>query len=367
MKIAVIGAGMSGVIFAINRKKLHPKDEVIIFEHLDKPLKKILATGNGKCNIGNVNDITDQIDNEFAVSILKQYDFEHQKEFLNSLNIKIKVMNGLAYPISESAVTVRNALVKAMEKYGVTIKLESTIEDYKFDNGHIVLKTNEQEYGVDKLVFATGGKSSPLLERHGYKIKQFKPALCPIWTKNLTKKAEGARVKANVKLIVDDKIVFDEDGELLFKERGLSGIVIFNMSRILASLPPKPYKIVIDFLPGVSEEELFEFAKDHDVEVLLDAYMHPSIAKWMATTKLNKKETIQQLKRMTMTFDKLYDFDNSQISVGGITFDQLNESLESKKEKGIYFLGELLDYDAPCGGHNLMWAIATGLFLSEKI
>lgn len=377
MIIGVVGAGVSGVTFAISRKKLHPNDEVVIFEHLNKVLKKVLATGNGKCNIANENDISDNYENPLVKSILKTYDIAIIKEFLNSLDIKVKSINGLLYPITESAVTVRNAFIKNMEKFGVKVHLNVSSIDYKIKNNGIEVVTNEGKYKFDKLVFATGGKSSPklgsdgsilpLLKSHGYKFKEFKPALCPIYVKENTKRIDGVRVKSLVKVYSQDQLIFEESGEVLFKEKGLSGIVIFNASRVIANAPNNLIRIYIDLLPNVTNKELEVFLKDHNQDELLESYIHPTLARYISELKLSKKELVRYLKGMPFTFDKLYDFDNSQVSVGGIEFNSINEDLSSKSEKGVHFLGELLDYTAPCGGYNLMWAMATGLHLAKEM
>ena len=377
MKIGVIGAGASGIVFAINRKMLFPKDEVIVFEHLDKPLKKILATGNGKCNIANTVDISDQYNEPIIKSILKEYKYNVQKEFLEKINIKTKLVGNLAYPISESAVTVRNALLKACDKYGVKIELESSPIDYQLSGDIITLFTNKGEFKLDKLVFATAGKSSPnlgsdgsivpLLEKHGYKLIEFRPVLCPIYTRNRTKEVDGTRFKGKVSVYDDDeKLIFEELGEVLFKDRGLSGIVIFNSTRYMKD--EKPYRIRLDLLPDVSKEELKDFLKKNGRESLLEAYLHPNLAKYILKSDPNDKELIDHhLKAMTFIYDKAYGFEVSQVSAGGIRFKNVDAYLESKSEKGIYFIGELLDYDGPCGGYNLMWAIATGLHVSKNI
>lgn len=374
MKIAVIGGGVSGSTFAINRKKNHPEDEIFIFEHTDKLLKKVLATGNGKCNIANNGDLTSIYYSPLVKNIIKKYNFDYQKSFLESINIKTKLVGDLSYPISESAVTVRNAYLKAIDKLDIKIITEVDINDYYLDDNKYVLEANKESFKFDLIVFAIGGKSLPksgsdgslipLLLNHHYKFNEFVPALCPIYTKEKTKILDGTRVKANVTLLEDNKEIFNESGEVLFKERGLSGIVIFNMSRIIAKDINKEYQIKLDLLPEISKKELIDFLKKNDKETLLESYLHPNLVKYIS----NKNEDVIDLvKSLSFTFDKLYGFENSQISVGGIKLDEISDKLESKKEKGIYFLGELLDIDAPCGGYNLMWAIGSGLYLSDVI
>ena len=377
MKIGVIGAGVSGIIFAIKRKMDHPKDEVIVFEHLDKPLKKILSTGNGKCNIGNQNPLPNDSKNAIVEHILTKYDFEAQKEFLNSLNIKTKLVNGLSYPISESAITVRNLLLQSCEQFGVQIITEIELKEYKFKDQQIELNTSNGNYIFDKLIFATGGKSSPklgsdgsilpLLAEHGYRLNEFQPALCPVYTKEKTRLLDGTRVKAKVTLLRNSKECFIEEGEVLFKEHGLSGIVIFNASRVIACDIKSSYLFTIDLLPQISEEELAIFLNEKGRDVLLDSYLHPNLVKYINSLNIKDDKLPSLLKSLPFTFDKLYGFDFSQVSVGGIKFQDVDNTLQSKIESNVYFLGELLDYSAPCGGYNLMWAIGTALFLSEKM
>ena len=377
MKIGVVGAGVSGIIFAINRKMKHPRDEVIVFEHLDKPLKKILSTGNGKCNIGNKNPHKESGKNAIVEHILNEYGYEKQKEFLNSLNIKTKLVNDLEYPISESAITVRNLLLQSAEENKVKIYTEINVVDYEIIEDGIILKTDNGEYILDKLIFATGGKSSPklgsdgsilaILKKHDYSLIEFIPALCPIKTKEKTKVLDGTRVKANVTVYSDKKVTFKEEGELLFKDHGLSGIVIFNASRIIAKNIYKLNEFKIDLLPCILEKDLNAFLKEKGRDALLNAYLHPNLIKYINELKIKDDKLVSTLKSLPFTFQELYGFDYSQISVGGIDFDDLSPQLESLKEEGVYFIGELLDYDAPCGGHNLMWAIGTGLYLSDKM
>ena len=129
----------------------------------------------------------------------------------------------------------------------------------------------------------------------------------------------------------------------------------------------KPYNIKINLLPDISKEELEQFLKKNGQEALLNAYLHPRLAKSILKSQVPDHQIIDWLKGVTYTFDKPYGFDNSQVSIGGIEFSDIDENLGSKIERGIHFLGELLDYDAPCGGYNLMWAVGTGLFLAKKL
>lgn len=371
MKIAVIGGGVSGVTFAINRKRNHPEDEIFIFEHTDKLLKKVLATGNGKCNIANAGEII--YSNNTANNIIVRYNYDYQNKFLDSLNIKTKLVGNLSYPISESAATVRNAFLKEIDRLRIKVITNCNLLDYCQKEAGYVLKTDLGDYQFDSILFAVGGKSLPksgsdgsllpILEKHHYHIDEMVPALCPIYTKEKTKVLDGTRVKARVTVKSDNKIIFEESGEVLFKDKGLSGIVIFNASRVIAHNLNKTYNIELDLLPDVPVDELQSFYKKNNKQTLLESYLHPNLVKYLE----NSSDVIKDIKSLSFTFDKLYGFENSQISVGGISLSNINDKLESKIEKNIYFAGELIDIDAPCGGYNLMWAIGSGLYLSDII
>ena len=371
MKIAVIGGGVSGVSFAINRKRNHPQDEIFIFEHTDKLLKKVLATGNGKCNIANAGEVI--YSNNIADNIINKYNFDYQNKFLDSLNIKTKLVGNLSYPISESAATVRNAFLKEVERLKIKVITNCNLLEYYKKEAGYVLKTDLGDHQVDSIIFAVGGKSLPksgsdgsllpILKKHNYRINELVPALCPIYTKEKTKILDGTRVKAKVTVKSNSEIIFEESGEVLFKEKGLSGIVIFNVSRIIAHDLSKKYNIELDLLPDVSIEELKAFYKKNNKQTLLESYLHPNLVKYLE----NSNNVVKDIKSLSFIFDKLYGFENSQISVGGISLSDISNNLESKLEKNIYFAGELIDIDAPCGGYNLMWAIGSGLYLSDII
>ncbi len=256
MRVLIIGAGVSGITCAINIKRTYPGDDITVIEHLDKPLKKILATGNGKCNFANANlDINKYSNPKFVESILREYDFKKQMDFYDSVSIRYKLINELAYPMSESAITVRNALLNECKKLGIKINLSEAIIDYEAKK-EITVKTDKNIYKVDKLVFATGGCSQKnlgsdgslfsLLSKHGYSIIPPLAGLCPIITKEKMKVLDGVRVKALVSLYKDGKEIHKESGEVLFKDHGLSGIVIMNISSIIARDTKRKYEIMIE-------------------------------------------------------------------------------------------------------------------------
>lgn len=375
MKVIIIGAGASGVMAAINYKRNHLNDDVLIIEHLDKPLKKILATGNGKCNLGNSElNISNYSNSEFVGEILKDYDFDQYVKFLDSLNIHTKLNGNLLYPISESAISVKDALLNEVDRLGIKINSSEEFVDY-IVNKKISVKTNIKNYECDKLFITGAGKSSPklgsdgsvfnILVNHGYKYRKFEPGLTPIYTKENTKILDGIRVKANVSLFKDEKLIHKESGEVLFKPNGLSGIVIFNISRIIAKAPQYAYKIKLDLLEQYKEFELENLCKNQTNIDFLKGFIHPTLVKYFVQNHFDK-DPIKHIKALTFEFKDFYGFEFSQVSIGGLKVENFTNSLESKLEKNVFCLGELIDVDGPCGGYNLTWAFYSALKATSK-
>ncbi len=368
MKIIIIGGGASGIVAAINYKRNHKGDDVLVIEQLATPLKKLLASGNGKCNLGNSNiDYSLYNNPEFAKLIISEYDY---KELFSSISIETKTVGDLAYPVSESAVSVKEALLNSVKKLGISIKTEEKLIDYSVKN-QIEVVTNKNKYFADKLYFAGGLKSSPklgsdgsvldILSKHGYKIKLPQPGLSPLFTKEKTKLIDGIRVKARVSLFENRNLIHEEDGEVLFKEHGLSGIVIFNTMSLIARTPEEDHVISIDLLPEFSEKYLENYRKTHKFSEFLLAFLNPKISMYLQERFKNEDAIFASLKDLRFTFDKSYGFDFSQVSVGGIQVSEVDENLMSKREKNVFIIGELLDIDGPCGGYNLTWTFASAI------
>ena len=368
MKILIVGAGASGIVAAINYKRNHKTDDVLVIERLDSSLKKLLASGNGKCNLGNSNIDFSLFNNpEFAKSVIEGYDY---KKFFSSISIETKTFGDLAYPVSESAVSVKEALLNSAKSLGISVKNGEKLIDFSIKN-LIEVTTDKQKYSVDKLFLAGGLKSSPklgsdgsvldILSKHGYIVTSPEAGLCPIFTKEKTKTVDGVRVKSTVNLLKNGKLIHKEAGEVLFKEHGLSGIVIFNTASIISRDLKANYKIVLDLLPDFSDEYLKKYRNSHKFSELLLAFLNPKLSKYLTERFKNEDQIFSSLKSLEFTFDKTYGFDFSQVSVGGVDVSEVDENLMSKREKNVYIIGELLNIDGPCGGYNLTWAFASAI------
>lgn len=352
-RVAIIGGGISGCFAAIRIKEKHPDYQVAIFESNDKLLKKIYATGNGKCNFANAGELKNKYNDDFALQIIKDFSTNDLVSYFNNIGVKSKRIGDLYYPYSESAETVANHLLKRINDLKVDIHLSCNIKDYR--NGVIYL--DEGTFNYDVLIISVGGKSSPqlgsngsfhhILKEHGYDFKESSPSLCPIKSKENTKMVDGLRSKVFVSLYQGNKLIHDEEGELLFKKDGLSGMVIFNLTHFINKLNnKKDVKIHIDFAKGIEGD--------------IDSLVHPKIAKYLKDNRLDIHNTV-------FTFKDFYGFENSQVTSGGVLLSNLNSDLSSKKENNVFLIGEILNIDAVCGGFNMMWAFASAEKASESI
>ena len=352
MRIGIIGGGASGTFAAIRIKELNPSFDVAIIERNDKLMKKVAVTGNGRCNYANLGSLENKYNNPFANQIINNLKPTELVDVFERYGIHPTKIDNLIFPVSLSAQTVVLMLNKRLEELGVKICLNEKVLDYQINNNECVLKTDKQTHVFDKMVFSCGGKAYPqlgtdgslfdILRQHGYQIEELSPSLSPIKVKENTKKISGQRVKCLVSLLYKDKPYYKEEGEVLFKDDGLSGIVILNMSQKINNLPDKKaVKIVLDLAPNknVKPDQYIEF-------------VHPKVAAYLTDNNLS-------INNLVFTFKNFYDFNVAEVSHGGVSLDEVTNNLQSKKENKVFFTGEVLDIDGMCGGFNLMFAFAS--------
>lgn len=361
MKIGIIGAGASGAYLAIRVKEKNPSFDVTIIERNDKILKKVLVTGNGRCNYANMGDLTGKYNNEFANKLLNEFKPQDIVAVFDKYGIHPTYLDELVFPTSMSAQTVVLMLNKKIEELDIKVKVNESVIDYQKKDDKFYVQTNESQYIFDKLVVSAGGKSYPqlgtdgalldILKKKGYKIETLSPSLSPIKTKENTKRISGQRAKAKVSLVKDNKVIYEEDGEVLFKDDGLSGIVILNMSSYINRLnDQKGLKLVLDLAPNANSIKQNQYYE----------YVAPKIAEYLISNDLD-------IHHLSFTFKDFYDYKIAEVSHGGLSLSEVNDSLESKKEKGLYFTGEVLDIDGMCGGYNLMFAFASAEKVSRAL
>ena len=390
-EIAVIGGGASGLMAAITAKK--SGKEVIILERKDRILKKVLITGNGRCNITNVNA---NISNYFGKNIssveniLNRFTPQDTMDFFNGLGIVCNEENrGKVYPLSGQASSVVDALRFEAEKLGIKIekdgfKFKIYSEDRKkIEAGRVILAAGGQSYPE----LGSNGSGFELAKELGHSVTKLSPSIVQLKTeKNQVKGLQGIKTDVAVTAYGDNKKICTYDGELLFTDYGISGNVVFNISFVMPLY--KNVEFEIDFMEKFDYNELYEMLKERKkimshltMENYFNGMINKKLGQFLSKVsgieKLSKpvkdlsdsdiRKLCTVLKKYRMKILETTGFKNAQVTAGGVSLDEVNiETLESKIVKGLYFSGEVLDVYGECGGFNLQWAWASGYIAGEN-
>ena len=391
MKIAVIGGGASGIATAIYSKRICKENSVTVFERSDRVLKKLLATGNGRCNLSNT-DISPE--NYFSHNpkelqdILDAFSPFEERQFFKSLGILFCEENGRIYPYSRRANAVSDALRFECEHLGIKIRTGQFIDKIvKENNGFSILG----EF-FDKVVISAGGFSAPsfgtdgncfkLLSSLGHTISETCYALSPVKVKENVKQLKGIRAICRVTLKDRGKAIKSESGELQLTDYGLSGIAIMQISRLCK----KGSLIEIDLMPDFSEIELTKLLKERaktlshlKADDFLTGFLHKMLGQYVlgrcrinanfSAGELSSYELeilAKEIKALSFTVDTVLGKEQSQVTCGGALLSEFDaKTLESKIIPGLFCTGEALDSVGDCGGYNLHWAWATAYVASK--
>lgn len=386
--VIIIGGGASGIICALRLRQLSDEISITILEKQSRIGKKILVTGNGRCNITNI-DIGSQYYNhqDFMENVLKKFTYKDSEEFFKELGILFRLDNaGRAYPYSESAKSFLDLLLYHLEKGKIKIKpLQEVISVRKLSNQYSIY-TDNQIYYAKYVVFATGGqayinftnKSYDILESLNHHIVPIKPGLVPLKVMENTKALNGVRVKARASLMQNDKEIYASTGEIQFRNDGLSGILSLELSSFYNRLENKQNVLVsLDLMDDYNVNQIISFFskklhKDFSKENLLTGLFNKMLeAELIKRAKDGKGDFIDSLvnviKDFRFTIIDTYSFKNAQVTLGGVRIDQVNYSFESKLNENLYIIGEALDIDGNTGGFNLHFAWLSGVFSANNI
>lgn len=380
VKIAIVGGGSVG-LFISNLLLEHDECDVSIFEKNNKLGKKILASGNGKCNFTNVGDYKDKYNNEFANYIVNKFNVKKTLEvFSNNGLIYKKDSQNRCYPVSESSNSVLDVLKQGLKK--ANIYLDSEVRNiYKKENSYLI-EFNDKKEKFDYVVCCSGSAASNLgsnkaydyLEKLNIKMEKIKGSLAPVIVKENIGSLKGVRIKCLIKLFDGNDCIYLEDGEVMFKDDALSGIAIFNASNYI-NRKKGNYKIVLDLSYGMNREEIIKYFKNKDnVNLLFKGYLNDKLADYIIKTNnisnkyLNELDNLyNNIKSLTFNVIGVYDVYESQVCSGGVCLDEVNERLELKKLPNMYVGGELLDIDGMCGGYNLQFAWSSAGVIANDI
>lgn len=399
-EIAVIGGGASGLMAAITAKK--SGKEVIILERKDRILKKVLITGNGRCNITNVNA---NISNYFGKNIssveniLNRFTPQDTMDFFNELGIVCNEENrGKVYPLSGQASSVVDALRFEAEKLGIKIETEFYVRKIEKDGFKFrIYSEDKKKIEAGRVIIAAGGQSYPelgsngsgfeLAKELGHSVTKLSPSIVQLKTeKYQVKGLQGIKTDVAVTAYGDNKKICTYNGELLFTDYGISGNVVFNISFVMPLY--KNVEFEIDFMKKFDYNELYEMLKERKrilshltMENYFNGMINKKLGQFLSKVsgieKLSKpvkdlndsdiRKLCTVLKKHRMKILETTGFKNAQVTAGGVSLDEVNtETLESKIVKGLYFSGEVLDVYGECGGFNLQWAWASGHIAGEN-
>ncbi|GFO86732.1 MULTISPECIES: NAD(P)/FAD-dependent oxidoreductase [Anaerostipes] len=399
MKVIVVGGGAAGMMAAFWAAK--EGDDVILLEQNEKLGKKLFITGKGRCNVTNACGIEELLDHvvtnkEFLYSGFYSFSNEMVIELLEKLGCPMKIERGnRVFPLSDRSSDVIRALEQGLRQNGVEIRLNTKVKNILKDNGCAagVRLAGGDTVKADKVIVATGGMSYPstgstgdgyrFARENGHHITELVPALVPLQTAgDICSRLQGLSLR-NIKAVLtaDGKKVYDEFGEMLFTHFGVSGPVILSASSHLKQYRGKKLELHIDWKPALSDEQLdhrilrdfqkvmnkeFKNSLDHllpkkAIPVMIELSGIPGHKKVNEITKEERRRLLSLMKDFTLTVTGARGFKEAIITQGGIDVKEIDPgTMESKKIKGLYFAGEVLDLDAVTGGFNLQIAWSTG-------
>lgn len=366
----VIGAGASGLIASATLK-----GKTLLIEGSERVGKKILATGNGRCNLTNENLSGEFYSNPHFFQQVYGANKDIVTDFFKKVGLLLKAdKSGRVYPYTMQASTVLDVLRGEVKCDTVLSKKVLAIE--KGVEGYRVI-TDKEEYVSNYVVVATGGGKNNLLAPFVDQT-ELSPMLCPIKTDTThIKGLDGIRVQCGVRLYDGNTPVYDECGEVLFRTYGISGVAVFNASSYIARSNVRKkrgtWSISLDFLREADKDAVYNILADRiksgvEKDKLLVGIVTNKLAERILrrSLKLQPSALIELMCDYKMEVEGLVG-DTAQVTSGGVSLDAVGYDFECKKHKGLFITGEALDMDGLCGGYNLHWAFMSGLIASKNI
>ncbi|MCR5626772.1 MAG: NAD(P)/FAD-dependent oxidoreductase [Lachnospiraceae bacterium] len=408
MNIIIIGGGAAGMMCAA--RLISKENKVILFDHNEKLGKKLFITGKGRGNLTNSADREEFLKNvvsnpKFMYSSFNAFDNVETESYFNTLGLKTKTeRGGRVFPLSDHAYEISDVLKNAMKKNNIEVKLNEGIKDLIIAESKIqgVISDKGKKYTADRVVVATGGRSYPqtgstgdgytFAKKAGLKITEISPSLVPFNADlNICKKLQGLSLKnVNVSVTLESgKKLYEEFGEMLFTHFGVSGPVILTASAKLDRkyLNEKLF-LHIDLKPALDNETLDKrliniFKENHNkqyknsINSLFPSKLIPLIIELSGIdpekecnriSHEERRKLLNLIKDLKISLKGFRGFEEAIITKGGVSVKEINpKSMESKKIKGLYFIGEIIDVDALTGGFNLQLAWSTAAAAAKSI
>lgn len=398
-EVVIVGGGASGLTAAITAAR-NGKD-VTIIERNNKCGKKILITGNGRCNFWNTDEDLSHFHSSNS-NLLKEFITDERKnsilKFFDSLGLAYKTKNGYYYPFSNQAFTVENALLSECKKLNIKIINDITVEKI-IKKDCFIINPDKENIKAKNIIIATGSKAAPktgsdglgyeLAKSLGHNIITPLPSLVQLKADEpYFKNWSGIRTDVKVNLLINHKYIKSETGEIQLTNYGLSGICIFNLSGEAAKALNQNKNVIIsiNFIPFASNPKTFlqtlnKNSYHKTISELLEGILHYKLVdiilkkthlkRDLLLNTLTDNELNNLIKTLTDFQIKILDthtLDHTQVCSGGIPLTEINsKTLESLKVKNLYFTGEIIDIDGDCGGYNLGWAWMSGIIAGKNV
>jgi len=381
----VIGAGAAGITAAISAKRRG--DPVIVCDRMPQSGKKILASGNGRCNLLN-DDLSESNYNMsarvLARSIFSKFGKADIFDFFKKLGLEMYSDNGRIFPVTNQSSSVLKVLELELKRLSIPVEFNFDVIDISGSKDSFILKSKSgRTMQSSKVVIATGGRSYPalgsdgsmlkLVERFGHNIIDTVPSAVPILTKNkLCHLLQGQKIFARASSVIDQKTASEASGDILFTKYGLSGTAILDISRELSVALNRSNKkdvaVLVDMVPFMDANALKtglarRMESGISGEDILTGILPNKFGRVLkdAIYGMNAAEIADMLKSMLFKVTGTRGWNEAEFTSGGIdTLEVVTDTLESKIKKGVYFAGEILDVDGRRGGYNLAWAWASG-------
>ena len=394
-EIAIIGGGASGIAAALSAARTAPCSHIILLEGLDRVGKKILATGNGRCNLGNEDISPSHYHSrspERLEALLAQMPSTRTTDFFRSLDLLCATEEmGRIYPYCRQAAMVLDVLLLALERAGVDIRCGQTVTGIQHKKGRFQLRLeNTPSVTADRVILAAGGKAAPkqgvtgvghlLAQSLGHRCTPLSPHLVPLKCAGMPKGLKGIRVQGALELLDGSTRVAREVGEIQLTDYGVSGIPALQLSCHMDRCSAPVLRL--DFFPSLPEADLRRMLREqlrrHGSEpletallgslqkrvlfaMLKNARIEP-LSRRADTLSVKEIERLSRLlKDWTLPVTGTLTWEQAQVTGGGVPLDEINDDFSSRRCDGLYLTGEMLDVSGDCGGYNLHWAWCSGL------
>ncbi len=405
--LVVIGAGAAGMMAAIIAARRGKK--VLILEKLSQPGAKLKATGGGRCNLTNTLNKEEFISRfgknaKFMTTALNNFDNEDLRDFFLQLGVKTHSPDGYrVFPTTHDSQTVLNALIKEIKRLQIELKLSQKVQALLIKNDKFLcVKTKKDTFYTQNAIIATGGlgystlgaegDGYELAKKLGHTITKLYPAMVKLKTKEMwTRNCRADTIsKATIKIDLPKKRRVTATGDLIFTKNGIAGPVILDFSKEITPLFEKYDEIplLLNMTQGMNEDQIHSYLRkgfiknpQNSVSRLLSSLLPKSVATNLCrlceiepSEKLNKIDgknrdsLIKILAKTPITVIDHEGFEKAMITRGGISLKEIDpKTMRSKLVKGLYFCGEIVDLDGPCGGYNLQWSFTSGFLAGKSV